>query len=193
MSFAGFFITVWQYIALFFFQFWQLFLAWLSIFAAPSKDIEILWIIIPIYLNWIFTEIYQEKRITSFGNAISNGVVVLWVGIDWTRYLFRLIDNKRIFFGFDFYSKLALSILVFIYGITIIIYGMRGRRFVHFFGRIREISYILIMFSPIIYGIIKLTWYNLLAIVIFFPIFYLLIEYINYKVPDPKTYENDEE
>jgi hypothetical protein len=189
----SFFSTVGTYFVIFFREIWHLFLTWISMFIAPTKNFETLWILIPIYLNWIFTEIYQEKRITSFGNAISNGVVVLWVGIDWMRYLVRAYEQTNVNTGFVFYSKIIISTMVLIYGLIIIIYGIKMRKFIHFIGRIREISYVLIMFTPIIYGVIEFNWYNIFTILLFFPIFYLIIEYINYKSPDPKTYEVDEE
>ncbi len=167
---------------------WSLFLIWISIFIAPFRNPEVLWILIPIYLFWIFTEIYQEKRKTSFGNAISNGAVVLWVGIDWTRYLIRQLGTDMSL-GFDFYSKIALSIFVFVYGVVIILYGIKVKRFIPRIGRIREITYVLIMFTPIIYGVVKLNFQTISAIVLFFLPFYFIIEFINRKVPDPSTYE----
>ena len=39
------------------------------------------------HLNWISTEIFQEKIGTGLGNAISNATVIFWVSIDWTRLL----------------------------------------------------------------------------------------------------------
>ncbi len=101
----------------------HLFNVWMSIFAAPMKNFEMLWIIIPIYLNWIFTEIYQEKKYTSLGNAISNGTVVLWVGIDWLRRSINLLVAKELVFGFDFTIKILIAFIVLAYGISIILLG----------------------------------------------------------------------
>lgn len=44
----------------------------------------------------------------------------------------------------------------------------------------------MLMFTPVIYGVLKLSWINVLAMVVFFPVFYFLIELINKKIL-PKT------
>ncbi|MBW2963533.1 hypothetical protein KY306_02035, partial [Candidatus Woesearchaeota archaeon] len=49
--------------------FLNLFLGWLLVFISPFKNLNMLWIIVPIYVNWIFTDFFQERRRTSFGNA----------------------------------------------------------------------------------------------------------------------------
>lgn len=171
---------------------WDLFKQWLLIFISPKENFEILWIIIPIWLGWFFAEFYQEKKGTSLGNAISNGGVMLWVGIDWIRYLLRMITNKAIIFDFLTASKFALSVLVLGIGLFIVIEGIKTKRFVHFVGRIRETTYVLVMFSPIIYGIIQPTWRTILAVVVFAPLFYYFIEFIDKFLPTPKVYKKDE-
>ena len=88
---------------------------------------------------------------------------------------------------------MMLSLFVFIYGVIIIVYGIRTKRFIHLIGRIREISYVLIMFTPIVYGVIELNLYVLSTILVFSLPFYSLIEFINYKVPDPGTYKEGKE
>ncbi len=172
--------------------FGQLFLLWLSLFTDPFKNFEVLWLIIPIWLNWFFTEWFQEKDGTSFGNAISNGVIVLWVGIDWLRYLTKPpteIWGKIVHFD----PKIWIASIVFIYGATVIIYGVKVQSWIHIVGRIREVTYVLLMFTPIIYGIIDISWEIILAIVLFFPLFYYIIEYIDRKLPDPESIQEDEE
>lgn len=158
--------------------FLNLFLGWLLVFISPFKNLNMLWIIVPIYVNWIFTDFFQERRRTSFGNAITNGAVTLWVSIDWIRTLMNSWE------GFDLiiFFKFVLIVLVFIYGAVIIVQGIRGKDFVTKFGRVRETSYVMLMFTPIIYGVLELNLLNILAIVLFFPVFYFLIEGFNHKV-----------
>gem|GEM_PF-1567245 len=158
--------------------FLNLFLGWLLVFIAPFKNLNMLWIIVPIYVNWIFTDFFQERRRTSFGNAITNGAVTLWVSIDWVRTLMNSWE------GFDLIIllKFVLIGLVFLYGAVIIIQGIRGKDFVTKFGRVRETSYVMLMFTPIVYGVLELDLLNILAMVLFFPVFYFLIELINHKV-----------
>lgn len=165
---------------------------WSSVFVAPLKNTEMLWVIIPVYLNWIFTEIYQEKKVTSLGNAISNGTVVLWAGIDWVRYLIRGLSAGTIIFSADILIKFIIAFLVLSYGIFIITTGIRLKKITKYIGRIREVSYVLLMFTPILYNVINLTWENILTILLFFPIFYFVIEIIDRITPTPKTYEEEE-
>lgn len=158
--------------------FFGLFLGWLLIFLSPFKNPQMFWIIIPIYVNWIFTDFFQERRKTKIGNAITNGAVVLWVSIDWTRNLVNLWQG----FNLTVFFKFLIVALVLVYGLVIIIEGIRGKDFVTKFGRVRETSYIMLMFTPIVYGVLELNVLNIVAVVLFFPVFYFLIELVNKKI-----------
>ena len=187
----GFFVGVWNIIIVFFLFIWNEFLAWLSIFIGPLKNLEMLWIIVPIWVNWFFTEFFQEKEGTSMGNAVTNGGVMAWVGVDWIRYMVRMINIKELNLVFMTYVKFFLSLLVILIGIFIIVQGVKVKKYIHFLGRVRETSYVLLMISPIIYGVIDPTWKNVLAIIIFAPLFYYIIELIDKYTPDPDTYEDN--
>lgn len=164
------------------------FLDWLKIFfVVPFKDLEILWILIPIWISLIFTDFYQEKKGTSLGNAVTNGAVSLWVAIDWIRFLLR---NYEGFTGV-FAVKILLCVFVIAGGIFIIIEGIKAKKFIHIVGRIRETSYVLLVISPVIYGVVEPTLRYLLGIVVFFPVFYFVFELIDRVLPNPKTYEED--
>jgi ABC-type multidrug transport system fused ATPase/permease subunit len=166
---------------------WYLFLAWLWIFILPILNPNLLWIIVPIWISWFFAEFFQEKKSTGFGNAISNGVIPMWVAIDWTRQLVSELVEKNIKFGSQTAAKFTICLIIFTYGLTIIISGVRGRQFVKYLGRIREVTYVLLMFTPIIYGVLEISWQTVLAILVFFPVFYYLIEIIDRITPDPKA------
>jgi hypothetical protein len=153
---------------------------------------EILWIIIPIWLSWFFSEFFQEKKGTSFGNAISNGVVPIFVGLDWTRFITNSLKDAAVNFNSIILIKYILCLAAIAYGVSIIILGIKAKKFVRFYGRIRETTYILIVFSPITYGIVDISWKFLFIIILFFPLFYYLIEVIDRFAPDPKIYEYDE-
>ena len=162
----------------FFIQLFYLFWNWLKIFAAPFLHLEMLWIIIPIYLSWFVTDFFQERKGTSIGNAIANGVVVFWVSFDWIRTVFESMAG----FSWSLVVKFVLIGLVFMYGLMILIEGMRGHNIVTKLGRVRETTYVLLMFTPIIYQEIELSWKIALAIVLFFPLFYYLMEWINARI-----------
>lgn len=172
---------------------WQLFTEWLGLFAAPVLNTELLWISIPIWANWIFAEFFQEKRGTSFGNAISNGVVPLFVGIDWMRYLTNSLESMYEVNWWVVGLKYAICGIVMLYGLIIIILGISGHQMTRHIGRIREVTYVLLVFTPVIYGIIDLSWSFLIEIIVFFALWYYVIEWIDRKLPDPKAIELDKQ
>ena len=168
---------------------WYFFLHWLSIFSAPLKQPEMFWIIIPIWINWFFTEFFIEKYGTSFGNAIGNGVIPILASVDWTRYLYRLISEGFIKLTFGVFIKFLLSGVVFVYGIFVIIAGIRIQRIVFYVGRIRWITYVLLMITPIIYNVIKFNFKTFSVMVLFFPVYWWVIEFFDRITPEPRVYE----
>ena len=173
--------------------FWDLLKTWLYTFGVSFANLSTVWIIVPIWISWFFTEFFQEKEGTSFGNAISNGVVPLWVGIDWIRHLTdQLIESKIEFSGLVF-GKFLISAIILVYGFVIIILGIKGREYIKYLGRIREITYVLVVFTPFIYGIIEPNYLYFLSIIIFFPAFYWIIEWIDRMTPEPEVFKKDKE
>ena len=170
---------------------WELFLDWLYLFVSPFWNFQVMWIIIPIWLAWFFGELFQEKEGTNFGNAISNGVVPFWVGLDWTRLLVNGLLGQKIVWSPLLAFKFLICFGVFVYGVFILVQGVRGSEVVRYIARIRQITYIMAVFTPIIYGIVPLSPRYFLAIALFFPLFYFLIEFIDNKLPNPKALEMD--
>lgn len=169
---------------------WDLVREWLWLFAAPVRDINVIWILIPIWISWFFTEFFQEKKGTHFGNAITNGAIPVWVAIDWSRYLTNfLVDKEPVT---NVVLKFALCGLILVYGFFVIIEGLRAKAFVHIAGRIRVITYILVMFTPIIYGVVEFSWMLILSIIVMFPVFYFIIELIARITPDSLAFKKDE-
>jgi hypothetical protein len=171
----------------------HLILSWLGLFVTPFHKLELLWIIIPIWFSWFFAEVFQEKEGTSFGNAISNGVVPFFVGIDWTRFLLRSLADNTLSWDITAFFKFTLCFLVFVYGISVIVFGIKAKQFVHYFGRIRDITYVLLVFSPVIYGVTEMNWEYFLIILLFFPVWYYLIEWLDKKIPSPLAVRKDRE
>lgn len=171
----------------------EAFVDWLRLFAAPLKNPDMLWIIIPIWGVWVFSEFFQEKKGTSFGNAITNGAVMLFVGVDWIRYIIRQINAGTASFGTESVTELAISAAIIMISILIIILGIKGRSVVKLIGRIREGTYMLLMFTPIIYGVVKFSPRNLAIILAFFPLFYIIVEILDRVLPTPQIFEREEE
>ncbi len=139
-----------------------------QILAAPSKNFEMLWILVPVYLNWILTDYYQERKGTSFGNAMSNGFVAIWVGLDWTRQLATNFSGL----GGAFAVKLAVGVFFVIFGLAIMFESAKAQPIVKYLGRIREVSYFIIVATPIYYNVIPINLTTILAILVFFPVWY---------------------
>lgn len=178
-------MTFWTALLAIVIFFWTLFKEWVYIFFVPFTNLDILWIIIPVWIAWFFAEFFQEKKGTSFGNAISNGVIPFWVGIDWTRTLTNFLIDGKVKFGWLMFGKYFLSVLMILFGFMIIFYGIKGKSFIHFTGRIRVVTYFCLVFTPLIYGLVKPDLNYFLAIIIYAPLFYYIIEFIDRITPDP--------
>ena len=174
-----------------FLSFWSLFLYWLSIFAAPFEEPEMFWIIIPIWGNWFFAEFYQEKKGTSFGNAVSNGAVAIFASVDWTRYLFRLLSDDKTPFTLGIFMKFFMSVAVLVYGIYVIVLGIRTQKVVSIIGKIRWVTYILLIVTPIVYNVIDLNFKTLITVLLFFPLYYWVIDLFDRITPEPMLYRQN--
>ena len=169
------------------------FVDWLQLFVAPLKNLDMLWIIVPIWGVWLFSEFFQEKKGTSFGNAVSNGATMLFVGVDWTRYVIRQLSAGNLELGVKSVTLIVVAAAIILYGLTIIVLGIKANRLVRMIGRVRETTYFMVVFSPVIYGVENLSLRTAAVILAFFPVFYIIIEIIDRMLPTPRTFEAEEE
>lgn len=177
-------ITALQYV-------WTEFIYWISIFfVIPFQEPEILWILIPIWITLIFTDFFQEKHGTQLGNAITNGAIMIWVGIDWFRYILRDLTSKELLGGIHF-AEFGVCFLVMTIGAIIIIGGVHKKKYIKYIGRVRETSYLMLVFSPVIYNIVEIDWHYFLVSLLFFPVFYFFFELVDIFLPSPL--DEDEE
>lgn len=171
---------------------WELFKLWLhTMFVTPIQTTNMLWLLVPVWLAWIFAEFFQEKVGTSMGNAISNAVIILWGSIDCSRQTVKLISEKIITGIWDMIARFGLIAALFVYGGIIILLGWRGNRIIKKIGRVRIVTYVFAMFVPIFYNAIPFSLEHIIATILFFPIFYGVIELIDRFTPNPKAVEAD--
>ncbi len=171
---------------------WELFKTWLhTLFITPFQTTDMLWLLIPVWVAWFFAEFFQEKKGTSLGNAISNAVVVMWGSIDCTRQTIALISNNVLTSVWDLVGRFLLIAVLFTYGLIIVILGWKGNTIIKKIGRIREVTYIFAMFVPVFYNAIPFSWSHIFAAILFFPLFYYLIELIDYYLPNPTALNLD--
>ncbi|AJF61296.1 TPA: hypothetical protein HA239_03665 [Candidatus Woesearchaeota archaeon] len=178
------------------FYFIDSFVLWLkAIFVAPFTNPDMLWILIPIWVGWIFADFFQEKKGTSLGNAISNGVLALWAGLDWIRTSIRAVQAGDSAHWLSWLGKSVVALFVLSYGCWIIYLGVKGKQLTKYLGRIREVTYVVIIFSPLFYRnpvISGLSFQLLFSAVIFFPVFYYFTEFLNWIIPDPESIKQDD-
>lgn len=182
---VGFFVLAANYL-------WELFQLWVhTIFVVPFQNTDMLWLLVPVWASWFFAEFFQEKTGTSFGNAITNSVVVLWGSIDCTRQTLRLISSHTITGTWDVIGRFLIVGLVFAYGVMILVWSWKTKKLIKYLGRIREVTYVFAIFTPMFYNAIPFSWELVIAAVIFFPLFYFSIELIDRYTPNPKAIIED--
>ncbi len=162
---------------------WLLADRWLQFTFMPLKNPELLWLIIPVWLNWLLTEYFQERKGTSFGNAIANGFVMFWVGLDFSRTIVNNFVQK----GFSTISltHVGMTAIILTYGSLIMYEAIKGRKIAHLIGRIREVTYFSTVAIGVIYNAVVLDLHTIIALAAFFPIFYIGAEIFLRLMPTP--------
>lgn len=157
-----------------------------DLLTAFTKNFTMAFTLMPLYLGWFIADYYQERRGTDLGNAMSNGFMGLWAGIDWMRNSYNVyqVSGDTLFFIF----KLLLCGGMLFYAFFIMRKAARGEKIVHYIGRIREVSYIAIIFTPIIYDAVAFDALTIAAAILFFPVIYGIAELVDYYIlPAPKS------
>ena len=131
---------------------------------------KIFWTLIPIIFVGIITDRYQEEFKISWGSVISNGALVVFSGFSWLQILtFQYSDH-------DNFTKLFLySLIVILYGMLIMGFGIERKKFIKHLSRIRIITYILIVSTIMMYDPNKFNLFYLLGVLFIFPFYYLFI------------------
>lgn len=167
----------------------------------PASNPDVLYILVPVYLNWLVNDYYQERKGTDLGNATANGFTAIWVSIDWFRTMVPRVGALKVF-TFSWYFlifKFLIALLVMVYGIAIMRYAVAGNPLAKKIGRIREVSYVCIVFTPFVYDLVKTSTPSLSAflptfvgIILFFPVFYYLAEFGLNALPAPASERDGE-
>jgi len=146
-----------------------------------------LWILIPIFFIGIITDKYQEEFKTSIGNAISNGALVIFSAFSWLQLIFSRSET----FPLDItISQIIFSIIMIIYGFSIIASGFKSGEFARLYGRIRVITFMLMFFTMIIYIPILYNFVSIILFVLIFPFYYAFITEVIKKMPSINTNVN---
>lgn len=172
----------------------ELFKTWIhTLVVTPIQTKDMLWILVPVWLAWFFAEFFQEKTGTSIGNAMTNAIVIVWGSIDCTRQTVRLMSEGVITNQWNIAARFTLIAFIMMYGMIIIILGWKGNQIIKYIGRVREVTYVFAMFVPIFYNAISFSVEHIVSALLFFPLFYYVIEMIDKYTPNPKAITEDEE
>lgn len=167
-------------------DFREIAIRFINIFTAITKDKTLSYSLAPLYINWIATDYFQERQKTRYGNAATNGFTGIWIGIYWIFVAYSVF--KRDLNLIVFIGKVVIAFLMLVYGGVIIKEAIKGNEIAHIIGRVREVSYFAIMITPLIYGIIKIDLVSIAAIIVFYPLFYGIVEFIEFiLLPKPVT------
>lgn len=162
--------------------FWLLADRWLQFTFMWVKKPDLLWLIIPVWLNWLITEYFQERKGTSYGNAVTNGFVMFWVGLDSTRTIVENYAQKAVSVSL---ASVVMVIMMFGYGTLVMHQAIQGKKIAHLLGRIREVTYLSTIAIGIINDAVTVDVHSIIALVVFFPVFYIGMEIFLRMLPPP--------
>jgi len=145
-------------------------------FKTPFIQPDLLWIIVPIYINWIINDIFTDK-VPDFVNFVSGGFTALWIGMTLGRDLTMAATSDTLTTLSSLQGIVVIFLIVF--GLVIVIEAARKKEIVKYIARTREITYLLLWLVPLFFNIIPANIDTLIAALIFFPIFYIIIEFID--------------
>ncbi len=144
-----------------------------EIILSPMNNPELLWVLIPAYINWILRDLFFEKD-NSASNVFMNGSTSIWTGVIWLKYLSEntelanfLLDYS-IVLPFSIQLKTIISFSLICFGIFLMWTALSDNEFFMHFGRERVISFLIIIFSPIVYDIIQFDFLFAVSSLVFF-------------------------
>lgn len=163
----------------------QMWLAFKDIAAAPFQQLSVWWFLTPIIIFWIILEVYFGKHKSEelgWNTALSNGMALVWVNIESMRFLWQNHPEP-------FWLRFVIVSTILCYGFFII--------FISFTHKLSsKTTYALASPNPIYYfsyisvlwghGVLTLTWWVFLDLIIIYPIILLFFAIIKKILPRAK-------
>ncbi|NQV09431.1 hypothetical protein HQ529_06275 [Candidatus Woesearchaeota archaeon] len=154
-----------------------------AILASPFKDWSIWWLLAPVFILWIFMELYFgkfKKEKLGWNTSLANGISLSWIGVESMRFLF---SNKPD----PFWLRFIVISLIILYGLVIF--------FLAFNHKVPgKIEYLLASPTPVYYlsavtvlwgfGVLILTWWVLLDLILLFGVFLGLFTLLKKAMPE---------
>lgn len=160
---------------------------------AFTHDLSILWLLAPIFIIWIFLEIYfgmfkSEKL--GWNNALGNGVTLLWIGVDSMRYIF---SAQRV--G-DFWLRFVVFGIMVLYSMMLIYLSLNrrlGETLTYALGSTTPIYFLSSVAVLWSYGLLKIDRWVFLDFTFIFilllVVFYIFRRFIPQSQLDITNYE----
>ena len=145
-----------------------------SIFSAPFRSLDALWVLIPLFIMWIVLEIYFarfKKEELGWNTALANGITLGWLTLEGIRSLF---DAKPDDFGFRF----AANLVILSYAILIVYFSFTHRissKWDFVLASPTPVYYLGIFSVMWGFGTLEITRYVLLDLLILFFVVIILI------------------
>ncbi|BBL45485.1 hypothetical protein MJ1_0320 [Nanobdella aerobiophila] len=150
--------------------------SWLNILILTITNLQIIWITYPTYITWISMEYFVEKEGIHYSHALANSIIFSWVSIDWLRELYEtsnIYDLPKLFIALGF---LSLSIFI-------LISAAKRKKIAKLLGKTGVFAYFQIFLTPFMYNLSSFNINNIISIIAFFPIIYLIVYLIDKYLP----------
>ena len=145
-------------------------LVWLSLIAAPITDLEVLWGVIPLYIDGLLMELYEQD--TRF-KLLAGGSVISFVGLDWARRLLQ------IGIPIQFSIQWILVFIFLAYGVlSLFVVLMKKMTLIRFLGKRKFVTYFGISFYPLQAGVVPYNIDVLISILVMLIPVWLVLELI---------------
>jgi uncharacterized membrane protein required for colicin V production len=152
-----------------------------QIFSAPFRSLEVLWLLIPLLLMWIVLEFYFAKfkrEELGWNTALANGITLGWITLEGLRNLFS-IDVP------DFWFRFLANLVILLYAALIIYFSFTHKisQKIEFLLASPTLVYFIGIFSVLWgYGLLSITLYVLLDMVILFVVLLILIKLLRKRI-----------
>lgn len=159
-----------------------------QIFSAPYRNLEALWLLIPLLLMWIVLEIYFarfKKEELGWNTALANGITLGWITLEGMRSLFA--EQPA-----EFWLRFTANIIIISYAFMIIYFSFTHKISSKWDFVIASPTpvYFLGIFSVLWgFGILEITRYVLLDLVILFIVVLIIIKIFRHFIKAAKVEE----
>lgn len=139
----------------------------LHILTAPFRNIDALWLIIPLFIMWFILEVYfakYKKEELGWNTALANGITLGWLTLEGMRYIFSTHPE-------NFWIRFAGNSAILLYAVLIIYFS-----FTHIISP--KMNFLLAAPTPVYflgvfsvswgYGTLEMSWAVLVDLVILF-------------------------